>query len=166
MYYEMTVYGFAIDDVARMPVAILKDADEERSVPVWISSLEALAIASELINRELASSRGTEDLMSSILARTGMSLERVSFDELHEGTFKASAAFLLNDNEIVMDIRPVDALVLSLKYKKPLLVEEEVVSRACGAEPGLDALNSESDARRFVDFLEKLDPSEMGKYPM
>jgi hypothetical protein len=46
------------------------------------------------------------------------------------------------------------------------MLADEVMARASMLAMTDEKIARENDARRFVDFLENLDPSDLGKYPM
>ncbi|KAF0220263.1 MAG: hypothetical protein FD174_1343 [Geobacteraceae bacterium] len=166
MYHEMTVFGFTLDSVAHRPVVILKDVKDSNTVPIWISAMEAVSIAAELMSRDISCQSGRGDLLTILFEQTGMKVARIAIESLNNGIFKASVSFIINGDEFKVDVRTCDALITALKYKLPVMVAEDVVARA-----SMDALTDETiaqehDARRFVDFLEDLDPADLGKYPM
>ena len=166
MYHKMKVFGFTLDTIAQRPVVILKDAEDNNTVPIWISSLEAASIAAELISCDVSSQNGRGDLLSALLEKMGMGVATISIDNLRDGVFTASVGFSSEGGEIRLDVRPYEALIISLKYKQPVMVADEVMARASMLAMDDETIARENDARRFVDFLENLDPAELGKYPM
>jgi hypothetical protein len=46
------------------------------------------------------------------------------------------------------------------------MVADDVMARASVLAMTDETIARENDARRFVDFLENLDPTDLGKYPM
>jgi uncharacterized protein len=166
MYHKMKVFGFTLDTLAQRPVVILKDAADANTVPIWISSLEAVSIAAELISCDLSSQNGRGDLLSLLLEKMALSVTRISVDGLNDGVFIASVTLCGESGEIRIAVRPYEALVISLKYKMPVLVADEVMARASMLAMADETIARENDARRFIDFLENLDPAELGKYPM
>lgn len=166
MYHELTVYGFTMDSIANMPVVILKDAEEKKTLPVWISAKEAVAMATELIGSNVAGESSENDLFGNLLARIGVQLEKILIDDVRDGLLVASAVFSIGSEEICIPAKTVEALSLSLKHQKPILISEELLEKAVVLDAGVSTQNDENNARRFVDFLENLKPEEMGKYPM
>jgi bifunctional DNase/RNase len=166
MYHEMTVFGFTLDSIAHRPVVILKDVNDCNTVPIWISAMEAVSIAAELISRDISSQNGRRDLFSLLLEQTGMKVARVAIESLNDGVFKASVGLVLNGEEIKVDVRPCEAMITALKYKLPVMVAEDVVARASLHALSDERLAQENDERRFADLLESLDPADLGKYPM
>jgi bifunctional DNase/RNase len=166
MYHKMKVFGFTLDTLAHRPVVILKDAEDTHTIPIWISSLEAVSIAAELISCDLSSHHGRGDLLSLLLVKMAMGVARISIDGLNDGVFTASVTFQRENGEVRINVRPSEALIISLKYKLPVMVADEVMSRASMLAMTDETIARENDARRFVDFLESLDPADLGKYPM
>jgi bifunctional DNase/RNase len=166
MYHEMTVFGLALDALSQRPVVILKDAQEKTTVPIWISNMEVVAIAAELISRDIASQSGRGDLLTALMQEMAMTVAMIAVDDLRDGVFTASIRFVRGEEEVKVAVRPSEALITALKYKLPLMVADDVVARAALLEVKDETSVRESDARRFADFLENLDPEEMGKYPM
>ena len=48
MFVEMKVRGLALDPLSNLPIIILRDEEDKRSLPIWIGIYEANAIALEL----------------------------------------------------------------------------------------------------------------------
>lgn len=166
MYHKMKVFGFTLDTIAQRPVVILKDAEDLNTVPIWIGSLEAVSIAAELVSCDLSSQNGRGDLLSLLMEKLAMGVTMISIDTLHDGVFTASVTFSREGGDISVSVRPYEALVISLKYKLPVMVADEVMARASMLAMADETIARENDARRFVDFLENLDPADLGKYPM
>ncbi len=166
MYLEMTVFGFTIDAIAGRPVVILKDAEEGNTVPIWLSSTEALAIAAELILWDSSGRSGRKDLLGQLMAETGTEIGSIAIEGVNDGVFTALVKFVRDGQEVPVEVRPCEAISAALKYKVPLLVAEEVVERASVVALSDEEIARENNARRFTEFLEKLDPATLGKYPM
>ena len=63
---------------------------------------------------------------------------------------------------VAIDARPSDAIALALRTRAPILVEERVIDNA----KSVDFTNEKQDSDRLQQWLESLDPEEMGKYKM
>jgi bifunctional DNase/RNase len=166
MYIEMTVFGFTLDSIAGRPVVILKDAGDSNTIPIWISTTEAFAIASELVLWDGAAKIRTRDLMDLFLEKTGTEIDAIIIEGVTDGVFTASVKFLRCGEEFFVEVRPCEAIMAALKYKMPILVPEDVLQRASLVAMNDEELAGENNARRFVEFLENLDPASLGKYPM
>ena len=167
MYLEMKVYGFALDAIAQMPVIILKDADEKHAVPVWIGTSESVTFAAEFVGREVSLRNGRKDLFTSLIERLGMSIASIVIESLKDGVFTASARLAAAEGEEMrLEIHVSEAMLLSLKYRVPILVNRDLLSQVSTLDMNEEGFAQENNARRFVDFLDQLDPSSLGKYPM
>jgi uncharacterized protein len=167
MYLEMKVYGFALDAIAQMPVVILKDAEEKHTVPVWIGTSESVTFAAEFVGREVSARNGRKDLFTSLIEKLGMSIASIVIESLHEGVFTASVRFAAaNGEEMRLELHVSEAMLLSLKYRVPVLVNSELLAKVSTLDMSEEGFAQENNARRFVDFLDHLDPATLGKYPM
>ncbi|MBT0654158.1 bifunctional nuclease family protein [Geomobilimonas luticola] len=166
MYHEMTIHGFTLDSLAHRPVVILKDSRNRNTVPIWLNSNEAVAMAAEIVGRDLASQRSGGDLLMGLMEKLSMQICQVAIEGVQDGIYRASVRFRLDGEEIRVDVRPSEAFLTSLKYKLPVHVADEVVQQASRLTDGDDEMAQETAASRFADFLENLDPAVMGKYPM
>jgi len=63
---------------------------------------------------------------------------------------------------LIVDARPSDAIALALRTRAPILVEETVIENA----KTVDSASESVDSDRLQQWLESLDPDEMGKYKM
>ena len=166
MYHEMTVYGFTIDVLANRPVVILKDSRDNNAIPIWISTTEAFVIAAELVFLDSSTKGRDKDLMALFLEKSGTEIGAIAIENLSDGVFTASVRFVRGTEEYIVDVRPCEAILAALRYKMPILIADEVLRRASALSMSGEGLAGESNARRFAEFLENLDPSTLGKYPM
>lgn len=165
-YREMTVHGFNLDSIAQVPLVLLKDGDEGITLPVWISAMEAVTVAAELINRDALAQSGTRDLLTLLLDQLQVSIDRIIIEGLSETLFDAYVLFSRDGDCIRVKVRSCEAVVMALKYSMPIMVAEEVFEQASILEAGDEHCFDDDAAGRFVDFLESLDPEDMGKYPI
>ncbi len=165
-YREMTVHGFALDSIAQMPLVLLKDGNEEITLPIWISSMEAVTVAAELINRDAIAQSGSRDLMTLLFEKLRVTIERITLEGLSDTSFEAYLYFSRDGNSVRIKLRSCEAVVLALKYSMPILVADDVFEKASMLDVGDEHGFGDNPAGRFVDFLESLDPKDMGKYPI
>src|SRR2546430_15700432 len=88
MFVEMKVRGLALDPLSNLPIIILRDDEEKRSLPIWIGIYEANAIALELEKIETPRPM-THDLIKSILETIEARVLKVMVTDLKENTFYA-----------------------------------------------------------------------------
>ena len=135
---EMVVESVRVHMLSNRHVVILKDAERERYLPIWIGPWEASAIAMKL--QGLSAERPlTHDLFIAALEQLGVRLDRVVISELAEETYHARL-FLERDGEVFeLDARPSDSVALAVRANIRILVAEEVLDQAAlGADPGDD----------------------------
>jgi bifunctional DNase/RNase len=166
MYCEMTVHGFVLDAIAQTPMVLLKDAEENNTLPIWLNSMEAVTIAAELVNRDALSGVGAKDLMSKLFEQLQVKIDRITIDGLDGTAFESYLYFARDGEELRVPVRPCEAVVVAMKYSLPIQVDEDVLARASVLDvTGDDGINDDA-ASRFINFLENLDPKDMGKYPL
>ncbi|GFO69475.1 hypothetical protein GMLC_30540 [Geomonas limicola] len=166
MYIEMKVFGFALDSIAQMPMILLKDAEENHTIPVWIGTSESVSFAAEFVGREVALRNGRKDLLGSLLERLEMHIVGIFIEDLTDGAFTASVRLGAADGEeLRVEVHVSEAMLLSLRYRMPVQVACELLEQASTLDMS-DAIAEETNARRFIDFLDQLDPTTLGKYPM
>ncbi|MCI0546967.1 MAG: bifunctional nuclease family protein [Candidatus Rokubacteria bacterium] len=178
MWVEMKVKGVALDPLSNMPIIILRDEDDKRSLPIWVGIFEANAIAVEL--EKVPSERPmTHDLIKNLLDALDARVAKIVVNDLRKNTFFALIHLQLGSAEITVDARPSDAIALALRVGAPIFVEDEVVSRAKSVEvtPEGEAaggqevrgrvLEEESKIKQWLDSItpEDFGSMERGKDP-
>ncbi len=161
MTIEMKIKGLMIDPVTNMPIIMLRDPGSEAVLPIWVGLYEANAIALQLEN--ISTPRPmTHDLLKNLLAQLHARVEKIVITELKENTFYALIHLEAEGKNLTIDSRPSDAIALALRVGAPIFVEEDVISRA----RSVDMTKDVGDSDRLRQWLEKLDPDELGKYEM
>jgi bifunctional DNase/RNase len=161
MLIEMTIKGLMVDPVTNMPIVILKDRGGARILPIWVGIFEANAIALQIEN--IATPRPmTHDLLRNVIADLDGRVDRVVVTDVKDNTFFAIIHLTVKGERVVVDSRPSDAIALALRARAPILVEEAVIDSA----KGVDFASDRADSERLQQWLESLDPEDMGKYKM
>jgi bifunctional DNase/RNase len=165
MFVEMKVRGLALDPLSNMPIIILRDEEDKRSLPIWVGIFEANAIALEL--EKISTPRPmTHDLIKSILETIDARVLKVVVTDLKENTFFAVLHLQLGETEYTVDSRPSDAIALALRVAAPIYVDEEVVRKA----KTLDVVTKESetvkadDPERIREWLGSIKPEDFEKF--
>lgn len=165
-YLQMTIYGFALDSIAQMPVVILKDADESNSLPIWINNMDALYIVAELIRGDASAKSDRKDFLTALLDHLNTEITEISIESMKDGLFAASISIVVAGETVKLDVRTSEALVLAMKNKMSVMVARHLLEQPATLAGEGSGQFTEVDERRFVDFLENLDPADLGKYPM
>ncbi|PYM79066.1 MAG: hypothetical protein DME09_22095 [Candidatus Rokuibacteriota bacterium] len=163
MFVEMKVRGLALDPLSNMPIIILRDEEDKRSLPIWVGIFEANAIALEL--EKIATPRPmTHDLMKNILEALDAHVTKIVVNDLKENTFFAVIHLRVGESEITVDSRPSDAIALALRVAAPIFVDEEVVRKAKSAEVTKETEVKTDDPERLREWLENIKPEDFGKF--
>jgi len=164
MWVEMKVRGLALDPLSNMPIIILRDEEEKRSLPIWVGIFEANAIALEL--EKITTPRPmTHDLIKNILEALEARVLKIVVNDLRDNTFFAAIHLQLGGAELTVDSRPSDAIALALRVGAPIFVEEDVVRRAKSVEVTKEAeAVSPDDREKLKEWLENLKPEDFGRF--
>ncbi len=154
----MQIYGVSFDMVGKQPIVLLKTAEGNRFLPIWIGHPEAAAILMKL--QGAATPRPmTHDLLADLITRFDARCERVEITELRDNTFFARITINLNGTEIEIDSRPSDALALAVRTDAPIFAAEEVIAES-SIEFEHEVEDTEDMVEKFKDFLDNVTPED------
>ena len=165
MWLEMKVKNLVLDPLSNMPMIILRDEDDKRSLSIWVGLPEANAIALEL--EKIPTQRPmTHDLIKNILEAVEARVSKVVVTDLRENTFYAVIHLRLGTTDLTVDSRPSDAIALALRVEAPIFVAEAVLAKAESVEvkvakepePG-----KPDDPARIKEWLESIKPGDFDK---
>jgi bifunctional DNase/RNase len=108
---------------------LLKDKDNERTLPIIIGEYEAQSIALGLENKKPPRPI-THDLILNLLDAANLSLEKVVISELRNNTYYAILHLESPYGKIEVDSRPSDAVAIAVRLNVPIFVEDEVMEQA------------------------------------
>jgi len=148
-------------------VVILKAADSERYLPIFVGKPEGDAIILHLREEE-ATRPLTHDLALQVLENLQGSLSHVLISELRNNHFHAQVVMQVKRDdastdegtEVTMDARPSDAIALAIRARCAIFVDEDVMEVAA-VHPLQDEAASNLGA--FEDFLDSLDFDDLDK---
>ena len=155
----MMVESVRVHMLSSQHVVILREADAERYLPIWIGSWEAQSIAMKLQGVE-AERPLTHDLLASMLSELGVSVLRILVSDLADETYRARIVLLQGGSDLEIDARPSDAIALAVRVGAPIFATEAVLDRA-GVIPEADEEQKLSVFREFVNSLDA-EPGEGG----
>lgn len=161
MLIEMTIKGLTVDPVTNMPIVILRDANDTRVLPIWVGVFEANAIALQVENVHTPRPM-THDLLRNVIHDLQARVDRVVVSDVRDNTFFALIHLETPAGKVAIDARPSDAIALALRTRAPIWVEEHVIDSA----KTVDASTARVDSERLQQWLESLDPDDLGKYKM
>jgi uncharacterized protein len=155
---EMVIYGVSFDLVGKQPIVLLKTADGNRYLPIWIGQPEAAAILMKL--QGAATPRPmTHDLVTELLEQLDAQVTRITVTELRDNTFYASITVQQNGSEIEIDSRPSDAIALAVRADAPIFAADRVIEESAIEFEG-EEVNEEEIVSDFKKFLENVSPEE------
>jgi hypothetical protein len=135
---EVTVKEVMLDPESKLPVVLLQDLYGRITLPIWIGSNEAIAIATPL--EQVSFHRPmTHDLLYSILRETRISVVKVVVTELRENTFYANLYLKSGGKTITIDSRPSDAIAIAVRAEAPIYVSTELLL-TMGIKSGIEHL--------------------------
>lgn len=166
---EARVNGLILEHKTQQNIVILREAEGQRILPIWIGPGEAQAIR-RILSEEPFPRPLTHDLLVITLEGLKAKIARVIISDLRENTFFASVIVEHESQVLSIDARPSDSIALALRAKAPIYVNEKLlqpppVEEAAteeGAEPR--PLTDEEKAEQLRRYLEKLNPEDFGKF--
>ncbi len=161
MEVEMKIRGLMVDPSTNMPIILLKDAQSEAVLPIWVGLYEAQAIALE-VEKSQTPRPLTHDLLKNLIHGLNAKVQRIVVTELKDDTFYAVIWMEQNGEIVALDSRPSDALALALRTDCPIYVDEDVL-RAAKVLPNPAEQASSQDVRKW---LESLNDEDLGRYKM
>ena len=157
MLREMQVMGIAIDTRTGSPIVVLQDKDNCRALPIWIGSAEASAIIRVIENIKVQRPM-THDLIVDIINDLGYEINRVEIHDVEKETFFANIVLKNKENEeILIDSRPSDAIAVAIRVDAPIFVSPSVLA---DGSISCDSQKDEQDAQEFKDFIQNIKPSD------
>ena len=128
MLVRMTVEGLLFDPRSSMYILLLKNAEGNATLPIWIGKPEADSIALAL--GKVATPRPlTHDLIKNLVYSLKMKITRIVVTDILDNTYFALIFLSDSKNELSVDSRPSDAIALALRVSAPIFVEESVLEK-------------------------------------
>jgi bifunctional DNase/RNase len=155
---EMVIYGVSFDLVGKQPIVLLKTADGNKFLPIWIGHPEAAAILMKLQGASTPRPM-THDLVTDMLEQLDAQVTRITVTELKENTFYASITVAQNGSEIEIDSRPSDAIALAVRAEAPIYANERVIEESAIEFEG-EEVNEEEIVDEFRKFLDDVSPDQ------
>jgi uncharacterized protein len=158
---EMQIYGVSFDLVGKQPIVLLKTAEGNKFLPIWIGHPEAAAILMKLQSASTPRPM-THDLVTDMLEQLGAQVVRITVTELRENTFYAQITVQQDGSEIDVDSRPSDAIALAIRADAPIFAADDVIEESAIEFEG-DEINQEDlerEVSKFKQFLDHVTPDE------
>ena len=175
---EVTIDSIRVSLMSQHRVVVLKEADVERYLAIWIGPDTAEAIHMHL--QQVAVARPmTHDLMKNIIRAMNAKVSHIVINDLRNDVFYARIVLDVEGKSIEVDARPSDSLALAVRCGAKIFVADDVMAQA-GTEPeeGIDIemllsgaaatsadapeSDEEEDLDIFRDFVDSLDLDDLG----
>src|SRR5262249_24942464 len=158
---EMQICGVSFDLVGKQPIVLLKTAEGNKFLPIWIGHPEAAAILMKLQSASTPRPM-THDLVTDILEQLGAQVIRITVTELRENTFYAQITVQQDGSEVEIDSRPSDAIALAIRAEAPIFAADDVIEESAIEFEG-DEINQEDlekEVSKFKQFLDHVSPDK------
>jgi hypothetical protein len=155
---EMVIYGVSFDMVGKQPIVLLKTADGNKFLPIWIGHPEAAAILMKLQGASTPRPM-THDLFTEMLSQLEARVVRIAVTELRDNTFFAMITISFDGTEIEVDSRPSDAIALAVRADAPIFAAESVIEESA-IEFEHEEPNEEALVEQFKEFLDEVRPED------
>ena len=155
---QMEVIGVRVEMPSNSPIVLLKEAQGDRYLPIWIGAVEATAIA--FAQQGMVSLRPlTHDLFRDVLEVLNVQLRTVNITALRDGIFYADLVF---SNGAEVSARPSDSIALALRTGAQIFASEEILDEAGVAIPD-EQEDADQEVEKFREFLDTISPEDFGR---
>jgi len=155
---QMEVIGVRVEMPSNSPIVLLKEAQGDRYLPIWIGAVEATAIA--FAQQGMVSLRPlTHDLFRDVLEVLNVQLRTVNITALRDGIFYADLIF---SNGAEVSARPSDSIALALRTGAQIFASEEILDEVGVAIPA-EQEDDEQEVEKFREFLDTISPEDFGR---
>ena len=155
---QMEVIGVRVEMPSNSPIVLLKEAQGDRYLPIWIGAVEATAIA--FAQQGMVSLRPlTHDLFRDVLEVLNVQLRTVNITALRDGIFYADLVF---SNGAEVSARPSDSIALALRTGAQIFASDEILDEAGVAIPD-EQQDEEGEVEKFREFLDTISPEDFGR---
>lgn len=158
---EVEVVGVRVEMPTNQPLVLLREAEGDRYLPIWIGAVEASAIAYAQQGTPTVRPL-THELMQQVVEALGDELEEVRILEVHDGIFHARLVFASGAE---VEARPSDSIALALRSGARIVCAEDVLDEAgipATAEGDDGTVDPDAEVEKFREFLDHVDPEDFG----
>ncbi|UCG52154.1 MAG: bifunctional nuclease family protein [Candidatus Latescibacterota bacterium] len=147
--------GGLIKDNKENPIVLLKGAENEEVLPIWIGHAEALSIDLQLQGKTFDRPL-THDLLKTAVESLGATVAKVAVTELRDNIFYAKIYIQRGTEVYAIDARPSDSIALAIRTQSPIYVSESVFETHKHA---VEEKHDDSD-EELRKYLRDLDPGD------
>ena len=123
---EVVIDSIRVSLMSQQRIVILREANAEWYLPIWIGVYEAEAITIALQEVEVARPL-THDLLKNVFTSLNARIVRIEVSALRDDTFFGNIVCEVSGRIMNVDSRPSDALNLAVRAHVPILVARQVM---------------------------------------
>jgi bifunctional DNase/RNase len=148
--------------VGKQPIVLLKTAEGNKFLPIWIGHPEAAAILMKLQGASTPRPL-THDLLTDVLRQLEARVVKITVTELRDNTFYAMITLGVDGGEVEIDSRPSDAIALAVRAEAPIYAAETVLEESAIEFENEEDVNEDAIVEEFKRFLEDVSPEDFSK---
>ncbi len=131
---EVVIDSVRVSLMSAQRLIVLRQANAERFLPIWVGPYEAEAITVALQEIEMMRPL-THDLLKNVLTTFGARIKRIEIVALRDEVFYGNIVVEGRDGQTInIDSRPSDAIAIAVRAHVPILVDP-LVMREAGITP-------------------------------
>ncbi len=152
---SVEVNGIRLEDETDNPIILLLDPISNRVLPLWIGTIEAVAIA--YAQEGVVPPRPqTHDLLVNIIESLNASISEVCIVDLQNKTYFAEIRIITIDGEISLSARPSDAIALALRTNSKITVNTSLFF-----DNSIELfIENKEEIKEFQAFIENISPDD------
>jgi len=152
---DVEVNGIRLEEETDNPIMLLLDPVSNRVLPLWIGTIEAVAIA--YAQEGVVHSRPqTHDLLVNIIESLNASISEVCIVDIHNKTYYAEIKIITLDGEVSLSARPSDAIALALRTNSKITVSAKLFF-----DNSIELyIENTEEIKKFHAFIEDISPDD------
>lgn len=152
---SVEVNGIRLEDETDNPIILLLDPISNRVLPLWIGTIEAVAIA--YAQEGVVPPRPqTHDLLVNIIESLNASISEVCIVDLQNKTYFAEIRIITIDGEVSLSARPSDAIALALRTNSKITVNTSLFF-----DNSIELfIENKEEIKEFKAFIENISPDD------
>ncbi|MDR1730219.1 MAG: bifunctional nuclease family protein [Prevotellaceae bacterium] len=152
---ELSILGLTISQSPDTYIALLKEKEGDRRLPIVVGSGEAQSIAIAIDHLQPPRPL-THDLFFNVMIHFGIEVKEVYIYDIVKGIFHAAMLCERNGETERFDVRSSDAIAMALRFNVPIYTNENVLKIA-GVIPSSNVREGKSGQKSLFD----LSPTEI-----
>lgn len=149
----LTVNGIRVDDDTNSPILLLSSDNDNRVMPIWIGSIEAVNIAYAKENVHTPRPL-THELITNIVDSLNAKVHELTIDDLVGDTFHAHLIINTMQGDISIPCRPSDGVSIAIRSGALISIDKDLYDAV-----SIEILE-EDYIEQFNAFIDQVKPSD------